>query len=434
MIPFGVAFLFLAWVSAHFLVIPAILVRRARWVSLIAAALLMAAAYLLKPYTYDLDKYSIFFVTGYIQTVHWHTPNGITFQLDTKDTIGEPFQLDPADTNGEPYTGYEPGFSALARVGNFILPAGRLLPRFNEDLWSFKTGPPPKHDALLLLIMVLSFLAIIFTITRGIVNDNRGVKIESSTILLLSIAVVGSVFFFLGSQNAIRQFLGLVVVLLAMNASFAKRYATSGVLILIATAFHKWSFVLGVFAVFVTLLASEQVRQSLGLRRLSNRFEYWPEMLVIALAMSALGAIKLILILGVHNLDLPLVGDLNAYVLNQVQFEAFERPEVWIKWVSIAGIFALSEIVAGRKICEGGIESPRIRRLMFLFMLPWAVFPEIGSRLLMLYWMVEMVYVAWAFVSKARRIQVAGIVIFLSYGLAPNALNVLLGPSWLRSF
>ena len=143
---------------------------------------------------------------------------------------------------------------------------------------------------------------------------------------------------------------------------------------------------------------------------------------------------KLILILGLFHLNLPMIGDLKAYVIEQDQFLMFERPAYWIKWLSVVGLFILTEVISGRRTFDSDVDIRRLRAATLAFVLPWILFPEIASRLLMLYWMVEMVFVCTALLSRSYRLKASGALVFVSYGLAPNALNVLLGPDWLRSF
>ena len=228
-------------IICHILIVPAVFVTKLRWICLSLALILMASVYLLKPYTYDLEKYSIFFVTGYIPSVHWHTPNGV-------------FQLDPHDTTGEPYTGFEIGFSALARLGNFLIPPGTVLPRLNSDSWNFEKTKPPQHDGLLFLIMLLSIAIIIWTIRRLLLKVEESILIDRSTWPLLLLVVTGSIFFFLGSQNTIRQLLALVVILVGISTSLDRRYIGSVLIVLAATAFHKWAVVLGMITLSISVL------------------------------------------------------------------------------------------------------------------------------------------------------------------------------------
>ena len=100
----------------------------------------------MKPYTYDLNKYSIYFHTGFIPVQAWHSPN-------------DEFRLDPLDTTGEPFDqGFEVGFRWLAKIGSKVLPAGSLVPRLDADFGDFRKRGPPRSDAMIFLIMGLGFM------------------------------------------------------------------------------------------------------------------------------------------------------------------------------------------------------------------------------------------------------------------------------------
>ena len=115
-----------AWLVGHLLIVGV----AARWSNtraiLYFMAFLLILVYLTKPYTYDLNKYSIYFATGFINTDTWHMPDG-RFALDSKDTTGDPF-----DGN------YEAAFRYLAAFGNKWLPLGSLWPRVDADYGDVK--------------------------------------------------------------------------------------------------------------------------------------------------------------------------------------------------------------------------------------------------------------------------------------------------------
>ena len=68
------------------------------------------------------------------------------------------------------------------------------------------------------------------------------------------------------------------------------------------------------------------------------------------------------------------------------------------------------------------------------FILPFAVYPELFSRLIIFYWAVEMLFLVWALNSDRTRVRFSGAAVFIAYGFAPNAINVLIGPNWLYRF
>jgi len=50
--------------------------------------------------------------------------------------------------------------------------------------------------------------------------------------------------------------------------------------------------------------------------------------------------------------------------------------------------------------------------------------------MLFFYFAVEMIFVIFAVHSRSVRVRLSGIVVFTAYIVAPNALNLLVGPGW----
>jgi hypothetical protein len=205
-------FLLALWACAHVLILAVVLTARGSRAILGLMTLLMVVAYVLKPYTYDLDKYSIFFHTGFIAAHSWHSPNNF-------------FQLDSLDTNGEPFAqSFETGFRWLAKLGSLALPKGSLVPRFDEDYGDFQERGPPRSDAMIFLIMGIGLGMLLTSIRFLCMLNNSGSYPRLINLWQTVPIVLGSVFFLLGSQNVLRQFLGVAIVILAISAINSKRY------------------------------------------------------------------------------------------------------------------------------------------------------------------------------------------------------------------
>jgi len=43
-------------------------------------------------------------------------------------------------------------------------------------------------------------------------------------------------------------------------------------------------------------------------------------------------------------------------------------------------------------------------------------------------------FIIWALSSNQLRSRLAGTAVFCAYGIAPNAINVIIGPNWLYGF
>ena len=148
----------------------------------------------------------------------------------------------------------------------------------------------------------------------------------------------------------------------------------------------------------------------------------------------AVGAMLVIVIklsvLGLTGIDWFWSEDLKNYAVGELQTDGGERISVGIKIVLLLIIVGVSETICGRRKVLGKLDIRCMRIMMLLFILPFGVYSEIFSRLLFFYFGVELVYLGWAFSSSEIRTRLAGAAVFISYGVAPNALNVLIGPNF----
>ena len=176
------------WMGSHLLVLNTVRVTRPPYITFVMISMMLMLAYLMKPYTYDLNKYSIFFHTGFIPVQVWHSyrppyPN-------------DEFRLDPLDTTGEPFDqGFEVGFKWLAKIGSKVLPAGSLVPRLDADFGDFRERGPPRSDAMIFLIMGLGFMVLLAGVRSfGVSNDGR-TYFGGVDLFLIAPIIFGSVFF-----------------------------------------------------------------------------------------------------------------------------------------------------------------------------------------------------------------------------------------------
>ena len=452
----GTTFLLILWVGSHLAIVLTIRDSKFRLPVFGIIGFSLLVVYAMKPYTYDLQNYSIFFNTGFIETFGWHLPGG-KFQLDGRDTTGEPFTQ-----------GFEPGFRLLAKAGNSLLPTGSLVPRFDPNVGDFEVRGPPRSDPMIFLVMLVGFI-MLYSAAKHIChrkgnnpNDERLRMITAGPIIL------GSVFFLLGSQNSLRQFLGVSIIVLALSALSSRRYVICLVLVLLSAAFHKWAPILGLIGVTVILLGRLSINNRSRLQILrfpivwvtsllnlvtrgviekvflqlyaTGRFVPLPvkeicrlssgETLSLMLGITTIALIKGIAILGIFTMDIPFVEDLKPYLIMEDQYETIERLSSFVKVGAIFVVFACSELLLGRTSTSGRIDIHSLRRMIFVFVIPLAVYPEIFSRLLILYWAIELVFLVWGLSSSEKRPRMAAAVVFAAYGFAPNAINILIGPRW----
>jgi hypothetical protein len=455
----GTAFLLTLWIGAHLAIIFTIQNSKLRLSVFAIIGVSLLAAYAVKPYVYDLQMYSVFFNTGFIETHGWSSP-------------ASQLQLDPRDTTGEPFTqGFEAGFRLLAKAGNLLLPTGSLIPRFDPNVGDFEVRGPPRSDAMIFLIMVCGFLPLYLGAKRFVHTKSNSKSDELLRMITAGPIILGSVFFLLGSQNSLRQFLGVSIIVLALSMLASRRYVTGLVLVALSAAFHKWAPILGLIGVTFILLGRLGIRnrsrpQALHLlivwvTNLINllkrgfpektllqlyairRFVPQPvreifrlssgEMLSLIFGVTTIALIKGIAILGIFTADIPLVSDLKPYLIMGVQYESVERLDSFIKAGAIFVVFVCSEFFLRKTPISDSVGIRSLRRMAFLFIIPLAVYTEIFSRILILYWAIELVFIMWGLHSREIRARLAASAVFVAYGFAPNAINVLVGPNWLQS-
>lgn len=257
--------LLIGWILGHLLVVASIAdQRKKRWLFLVAGICFLLV-YLVKPYSYDLAKYSIFFNTGFIQTEVWGWNFADTIELLPQDRTGEPFE-----------SGFEVGFRLLAKIGSATFPSGGLIPRFGPDSGKFGQATVPPADAMLYLIAAFGF----FLLYASVKLYSKGNDTDVSSINFLDVApiILGSVFFVLGSQNVLRQFLGIAFIVLAMSMLRSNRYVSSVMLILVSGVFHSWAPFFGMIGLLIMMLGETRpgirTAREIGPTRL-EREEIW---------------------------------------------------------------------------------------------------------------------------------------------------------------
>jgi hypothetical protein len=389
----------------------------------VTISIMILLAYVIKPYTYDLTKYSIFFNTGFIQSQPWHSPDDV-FILDYRDTTGEPFDQ-----------AFEPGFRWLAKIGNVILPTGSLVPRIDAEFGDFKERGPPRSDAMIFLIMGFGFFMLLISVRSIGFREDYRKHFRSIDLVLAAPLILGSIFFILGSQNVLRQFLGVAIIILAMSSMVSKRYFLCATLVVLSGAFHQWAPILGLIGIYLITLgglgASNELDKEVKPFSVSG-----PEGIALISGIIIVALIKGIMVIGIFNMEIPLLGDLKPYVIKGQQYLIAERSGSLIKVGVIVGLFLISEGLIGKtKEVKSTFSATRLlRRRTIALILPLAVYPEIFSRLLVFYWAVEMIFIVWALNSSEPRVRLGGVVVFVAYGFSPNVINTLVGPKWLYNF
>ncbi len=399
-----VVFLLTTWLVGHVLILGVVFRRRDIFVWLML--LCMIVVYVTKPSTYDLPKYSVYFDTGilpWITSSDWkmggYSPQDLSAgEQDEvkKDLYVRQFQDSP-------------GFSYTTRFIASISPKGPFFPRLVRD----------RHvaDSLVIYIFVLAVVLLCCSVyLLQAREENRSKKLVR--VFYAIPVMMGSVFFFVGSQNSIRQFVGTVVSLLAVTLVVSRKRTVGLLAAFIAISFHYWTIL---FFVLGTLFA--RFRYEINVR--TTFIPLKPSFYDVAAIMLGIGALLSVKI-GL-KLELPVF---NEYAFVLANSDAVDRSSSIFKLLMFICVLILSELIIGKHRSNWIINVPLYRRAFLLFCVPLVIFAEIFSRMSYFYLLVDMLFVVWAISHDSKRVQAGGAVVFCTYGIALNALNVLLDRSW----
>ena len=175
----------IVWIVSHLLVVLAIPFRNIRNYVFLTISLLLAATYVIKPYTYDLAKYVVYIETGQV-------PGRYSWQFRDDGVL-----LDPRESLDNPFSatqGYESGFRLFSLLGNKIIPHGYGIPRIDPNgivSWQMNR----KADLSLLSLTIVG-LIILLLASKRLLNHYLIDERYSRYSLTVAIAVIlGSVFF-----------------------------------------------------------------------------------------------------------------------------------------------------------------------------------------------------------------------------------------------
>ena len=413
------------WVVPHILALKLITNRTHKGLLLICFVSLMAA-FLLKPSTSDLPKYSIYFDTGFSPTFPGNY-SGKHAQLDPRDTTREPFS--------EVFTGpdYLPInlFESLSKLLHSLFPSGRILPRLSP-----LNSTPFVSDSSVVSIMIIGSIILLVTIINLFPLPNNR-RYTSSSVLTCAVIILGSVFFMTGSQNVVRQFLGTVFLLLSLSLVVRRWHITSLGVLLISVLFHAEMFLFWLISAplfFLLRFQKEETIRKSGLFG-EKRFAVYGfltgclAVIFLKYGVTVVGDTEIGKWLIAHKYFLP---QLNQYLF--IESVGLERIGAMQKCILIALVVVLSEVVSGIGVQSGRLDIRTVRLAAFTFTVPLVLFPEIYSRILFVYFAIELLYVSWSVCSDRTKTRIGGLLVFLAYGIAPNCINILVGRGWVYGF
>ena len=130
----------------------------------------------------------------------------------------------------------------------------------------------------------------------------------------------------------------------------------------------------------------------------------------------------------VHYLidDWRLISDLELYV-NMDYSHLLGRMTALSKLFLIGSVVVVSELILGNRKIRGEFDIRSLRMAIFFFAMPLVIYPELLSRFMFFYLAAEMFFVIGNVMVVDKRARIASAVIFLAYGIAPNAITILAG-------
>jgi hypothetical protein len=405
--------LFFLWGAGHSLVAGVFSPSKRNWI-LFFSTLILASVYMLKPATGDLWSYSFYFDTGYTQ-IDYDAESRSGIQRASSIEAGYPVDLvHPHFRTGTPYLqryATSPLFAWMIKTSAEILPSGSKWSRFQAN------GFRAVSDYFLIEIVLigLGLIWFFFQIEKSVTASGEEKSIQIIEWLPF---VLGSVFFFVGSQNSIRQFLMLSALLVFISALSNKRYLAAIIFGVIALLFHQF----GIFFIALALLIffSQQIFSK---NLIESRIAQYVAPILSGLLIGVAGVFCIKVAFAFN------IQEVMQYAFHPDSAYSF-RTSAGMKWIAIAGLLTMSELILGR--CDV-VHLGRYREwrlAAFAFVTPLVIFPEFFSRMLFFYYAVEMIFVIFAVHSRSVRACLSGITVFAAYIVAPNALNLLVGTGW----
>ena len=417
----GIVIVLVLWILPHILFLRLVTVGFCKN-TLVICIVCLATGYAIKPATFDLPKYSSYLASGYLAMLPYSYSKEYGLVLNSRDTTGDPFvQSYPNDR----------AFVQLARGLHHLLPSGPYLPRVAAGHYRYVSD----FQVIAIAILGLFILMLACLIARRAMLDKESI---AETILYCLPIVMGSVFFMIGSQNAVRQFLGISVILLALSLFAKRQYLIALILIVLATSLHHWSLVFGMFC----LVATIGIRFVTTTNKYSSSISVFLKNITLGLTMGvcAVVGIKLIFSGSLNYIELfhyisantSYFGELKQYGLMNTS-ELLSRSGAEKKLILVGILFLVSELMLGRTRSINNFDIRSFRVVTYSFLIPLSIYPELMSRVLFFYFGVEILFICWAVMREERRARLAGWIVLMGHGFALNSINVLIGPEWLYS-
>lgn len=332
------------WITAHLSAIAVHNLRPPlRSIGMLVVLGLLTTAYILKPFSYDLIQYLYYFE--------------------------------------DPQNDFEPIFAAFASALMLVTGENAIL-------------------ALILLELLSMLLAVvvIYTVLR---------KPDGAPVSLIATAIItaSTLFFFLGSQNVIRQFVATLLVAIAIHSLFCRKWLQLVFYAALAIGFHKSALL----SLLICFLAYACLRQRYVLK------------------VFLFGALGMLL-----TAALPFITEGEGYSDRSIDWGDI-RTSALTKLFIYAAICVATHAPIARLLRRESIEfrlilSVRISFLAFTAPLAFFGYDEAFTRVLFPYFLFEAILLAKCFFLRPTNLSNLVIIVLLcSYAFAPNVANIFAG-------
>lgn len=258
-----------------------------------------------------------------------------------------------------------------------------------------------QPESILLFWQFLIFSVLYFSISVYVKNDK----------IMISMIILSSLFFVLGSQNGLRQGASLSFIMLTVANLYSKKWVYACVAAITAVFLHNS----GVGFLIISVLFLLQYH-FYSFRNISNR----PSPMFFSSLTGLLVGVSVMLLSKAYYAD-------TIYVDSDMFAEA-DRSSSALKMVAIAISFATSEyLLGGLKLSKESIFNRGFRAYLFFLLLPMSLLPEAFARTTYVYYVVELVLICCLVHEGFSRARLAGISLLFFYGVAPNAIHIVSG-------
>lgn len=274
-----------------------------------------------------------------------------------------------------------------------------------------------QQSKVIHLAITISCLLLLFFSFKRYLN----IKNPRQNILLLTI-IIGSIFFVVGSQNNIRMFLALSIGISSLLNLYDKQnnFKIFFLFLLIFSCIVHWSTAFFLFFILFSFF----IDNFFDVKKNTN-FNYLSINIIKKIVFFSMGIISVVLFFLV-TLDKSWIY-FNQSIISNASFYEAGRSSNFVKLIYIIIAFSLSSLFTFNVKIENIFVSLRGNFLFFIIPFSFAMPVEGFARLIFVYFAIEFVVLIIYSVHPKFLVRMAFFSIFLLYGFAMNAINIVSG-------